>query len=217
MHKSYHYSYICGMNREEKLGRADARRSKRERSAQARRERLQALHRKLLFRRGAAAAVAAVLLVVAGLRVYAALNPPGQAVPDMGRAHVPVGTSRTVSYNSDPPTSGPHYDNSAGPGIYDRPVEDGLLIHSLEHGYVIISYQCEGLSDAECRQLRSDLAEAAQRNRLWKLIVVPRPGMEQRIALTAWTRIDTMDRFDAGRIARFINAWRDKGPEVTMD
>jgi len=32
--------------------------------------------------------------------------------------------------------------------------------------------------------------------------------MKSRIAVTAWTRIDTLDEFDARRITRFIEAYR---------
>jgi hypothetical protein len=32
--------------------------------------------------------------------------------------------------------------------------------------------------------------------------------MKTRIALTAWTRIDTMDQLDEGRVRRFIDAYR---------
>lgn len=60
---------------------------------------------------------------------------------DQGRNHVSVGT--TEEYNSNPPTSGPHYAEWEKPGIYDKVLEDGKLVHSLEHGYVIISYNCD--------------------------------------------------------------------------
>src|SRR3989339_1150665 len=60
---------------------------------------------------------------------------------NQGRDHVPAGT--TEEYNSNPPTSGPHYAQWEKPGIYDRVLEDGKLIHSLEHGYIIISYNCD--------------------------------------------------------------------------
>ncbi|MBI2310194.1 DUF3105 domain-containing protein [Candidatus Collierbacteria bacterium] len=60
---------------------------------------------------------------------------------DQGRNHVPDGT--VVEYNSNPPTSGPHSAIWEKPGIYNNVLEDGKLIHSLEHGYVIISYNCD--------------------------------------------------------------------------
>ncbi|MBI3397038.1 DUF3105 domain-containing protein [Candidatus Woesebacteria bacterium] len=65
---------------------------------------------------------------------------PGQEVPLMGRDHVTDISG--VEYNSDPPTSGNHFPVWAKPGVYDRFISDGFFIHSLEHGYVIVSYDC---------------------------------------------------------------------------
>jgi hypothetical protein len=40
------------------------------------------------------------------------------------------------------------------------------------------------------------------------VILAPYPGMKSRIALTAWTRLETMDEVDEARIERFIRAYR---------
>ena len=185
----------------------------REAAAKAKREReRRRSHRKRLTIRTALIVFAITAAVLVPMRL---LNRPGRQVQSQGRDHIPVGTSHTVRYNSDPPTSGPHYDPSARPGVYDEPIPDGYLVHSLEHGYVIISYNVEGIPEQEADSLVAQLTEIAEGERLWKLIVVPRPGMEHRIALTAWQRIDAMERVDARRIRRFISAWRDRGPEHT--
>ncbi len=68
---------------------------------------------------------------------------PGQQVPEMGRNHVT--DIFGVEYNSNPPTSGPHFAVWAKPGVYDRLISNGYLIHSMEHGYVIIWYDCTKL------------------------------------------------------------------------
>src|SRR3990167_11355106 len=83
------------------------------------------------------------LILAAGWCIYKASNvkQPGEAVADLGRNHVPEGT--VVEYNSTPPTSGPHYEQWEKPGVYDRMLPDGRLIHSLEHGYIVISYNCD--------------------------------------------------------------------------
>lgn len=181
---------------------------------------------------------------------------PGQAVADLGREHVPAGTK--VQYNSNPPTSGPHYADWEKPGIYDVPLTDEKLVHSLEHGYIIISYNCDAprknvflnlfrthvfahlekeeeattsasesskshldlsrwKSDKTCQELVSKLAEIAGTVGLKKLIVVPRPNLDIRIALTAWARIDTFTEFNPERIHLFVKTFRDKGPERTME
>lgn len=65
---------------------------------------------------------------------------PGQLFPDLGREH--VNDISGIEYNSNPPTSGTHFPVWAKNGVYDRVLSDGYLIHSLEHGYVVISYNC---------------------------------------------------------------------------
>ncbi|MEK7188868.1 MAG: DUF3105 domain-containing protein [Patescibacteria group bacterium] len=64
----------------------------------------------------------------------------GELIADLGREHVPDGTQ--VNYNSNPPTSGSHYGDWTRAGVYGQPISDGHLVHSLEHGYVVISYNC---------------------------------------------------------------------------
>lgn len=67
--------------------------------------------------------------------------PPGQKIADLGRKHVASGSE--VTYNSNPPTSGDHYEDWVRSGVYESPRDDGNLVHSLEHGYVIMSYNCD--------------------------------------------------------------------------
>ena len=68
---------------------------------------------------------------------------PGQKIDDLGRGHVQIGTE--VDYSSNPPTSGKHYEDWIRAGVYDGSKDDRNLVHSLEHGYVIMSYNCDKL------------------------------------------------------------------------
>ncbi len=136
---------------------------------------------------------------------------PGVTVEDQGRQHISQEQVATTSGN--PPTSGSHLSTWVKAGVYSESQQDGELIHSLEHGYVIISYKCE----EGCETLIKQLTDLANRKKQWKLIVVPRPQLDTTIALTAWDRIDTFDKFDAKRIELFIDYWRDQGPEKTTE
>ena len=40
------------------------------------------------------------------------------------------------------------------------------------------------------------------------VVLAPYPSMKSRIALTAWTRLETLDDIDEKRIIRFIDAFR---------
>lgn len=75
--------------------------------------------------------------------VRVAITPaPGVRINDLGREHVGADVVEKTVYNSNPPTSGPHLLTWVKPGVYDVPQQDGELLHSLEHGYVIIQYNC---------------------------------------------------------------------------
>lgn len=71
-----------------------------------------------------------------------ALPIPGTFYQDLGREHVSNDVVMATKYSSNPPTSGPHLVTWVKPGMYEEPQLDGELIHSLEHGYVVISYNC---------------------------------------------------------------------------
>lgn len=147
----------------------------------------------------------------------------GESVEDIGRNHVPDGT--VVEYNSNPPTSGNHYGEWTRAGVYGNPVSDGNLVHSLEHGYVIMSYNCADKESQECRDLVAKLTSVYEKRGRRKLIVIPRPNLDTKIALTAWGRIyksnpsagSELSEAEQQRIGDFIELFRDKGPEKTAE
>ena len=77
---------------------------------------------------------------------------------DKCRAHVPDNT--IVNYSTNPPTLGPHSASWITKGFYEEPRHDGNLIHSMEHGYVIISYDCEKKVQSSEFVVRSAYAQA---------------------------------------------------------
>jgi hypothetical protein len=167
-------------------------------------------------------AAALVFVAVIGYLIWQEARPiprTGQDIPLQGASHIPVGQAHEP-YNSDPPTSGPHYADPAQAGFYDLAPADEYLVHSLEHGYVIIWYNCSALSDSACGQLKSQVKGAmgsagnSQITGTPKLIAVPRLSMATELALTSWGRLDTFDRFDRQRILDFIHVFRDKAPEI---
>ena len=150
------------------------------------------------------AIVAVVLVIVAagvGYFAYrAAADLPGVKADDQGNRHVQNGESHEA-YNTDPPTSGPHLPYIAPWGVHTRPIQAELQVHNLEDGGVVIQYNCE------CPDLAEQLKKIVQSYDK-QVILAPYPGMPHKIALTAWTRLDTMDELDEGRVTRFIEAYR---------
>jgi hypothetical protein len=150
---------------------------------------------------GIALGVVAVSVVAYLARQAADL--PGTFVPSLGNAHVQLATDPHPPYNSEPPTSGPHLPYLAPWGIHTRPIQQELQVHNLEDGGVMVQYNCE------CPELVAKLTEVVGRYKKY-VILAPYPGMKSKIALTAWTRIDTLDEFDEARIVRFIEAYKGK-------
>jgi hypothetical protein len=141
---------------------------------------------------------------IAGLFFYQrASNLPGTYVPSLGNAHIQSASEPHQAYNSDPPTSGPHLPSIASWGIHTAPVAKELQVHNLEDGGVVVQYNCR----QACPELVEQLGAVVRRYQT-RVVLAPYPGMEKRIALTAWTRIDTFDEFDEKRIARFVDAYR---------
>ncbi len=149
-----------------------------------------------------ATVVVVVVAVVVGYFAYRAqANLPGRVMADQGNLHIDAVTTPHEPYNSDPPTSGPHLPYIAPWGVHTRPVPLELQVHNLEDGGVVVQYSCD------CPDLVAHLRDiVAKYDR--QVLLAPYPAMRSKIALTAWTRIDTMDEFDAKRVTRFIQAYR---------
>jgi hypothetical protein len=113
------------------------------------------------------------------------------------------------TYQVNPPSGGDHLSNSVGPGVFrgDNVPPDGVLVHTLEHGYVILWYDPDA-PEAEVRDL-----EAVQREYRRDVLVVERADMPTRIAATAWGHRLLCDAANPGRLAEFVEQRRNQAPE----
>lgn len=143
----------------------------------------------------------------------------------IGRQHIASGTPGS-GYNSNPPTSGVHWQGPAKNGVYGSPLPDEQAIHNLEHGYVWISYwpksvslqategaaPKEGLSDEDLNKIVEIVKDDD-----WKIILSPREANDKKIALAAWGRVLNLDTFDPDKIKDFVKTYRNRGPEKTPE
>lgn len=161
------------------------------------------------------AVIVAIVLVLGYLAADAfGISRPsaGQSMPDQGRGHVPAG--QKISYNSIPPTSGPHWDSPAPWGAQTAHVDDERIVHNLEHGGVAIAYN--GLDQASLQRL-TGLASSLPRERFGEVKVVLHPDdrlKQGEIVLTAWARMDRLGALDETEIRKFYDAYVDRGPET---
>ena len=123
---------------------------------------------------------------------------------DKGQKHVD-----SVAYSVNPPAGGDHASAASRAGFYDmaNAPADVNLVHSLEHGFVVIWYRPDGVEAATVDRLR----ELARLHK-W-VLVVPRPSLPTAVAATAWHRRLLCPETADGPIATFVTAFRDQGPE----
>jgi hypothetical protein len=114
-----------------------------------------------------------------------------------------------VNYGTNTPTSGRHDGRPVTPGVYTSVQAPTMLVHSLEHGLVVVYYD----------RLSADaLATLEDWSGLYGgpfsgIVVTRQPGLGDRLLLTAWRKSLSLDDFDADAAAVFIDAYRGRGPE----
>ena len=158
-----------------------------------------------------------ILIMAAGIGVlgffaFKASSKPllGEVISDLGRDHIAT-DSKKPEYNSNPPTSGPHFATPASWGVYDKELPDQQVIHNLEHGGVWITYK----SDLE-KEIVEKLKEIAASYKS-KVIVTPRAANDSKIALASWERLLKLSSYDEEKIKDFVERMRNKGPESVPD
>lgn len=126
---------------------------------------------------------------------------------DAGRLHAALG--QPLGFRDDPPTSGTHWPSWTSAGFYTAAEPKEKLVHSMEHGNVVIYYDQPG--DEALRTLR---AWAGRFRGQWDgLVVVRKAGIGRGIELTAWNRLLRLEGWDAAAAAAFVDAYRGRGPE----
>ena len=126
----------------------------------------------------------------------------GQSVPLTDTRHVRDGTR--VSYSTTPPTSGSHWDKWMPCGSYDEEIPDERVVHNMEHGHVVISYNLSEPAGAErMRQLASDLPDLNE----WGVVRPYAQIPDGTVAMTAWGIIDQVKGVDEDGIRRFYETY----------
>jgi hypothetical protein len=130
-----------------------------------------------------------------------------------------IDPNEIVKYATNPPTTGRHYEIPAEEGAYGEAPRDTALVHTMEHGRVIVWFKPSLPTDE-----RADL-KALYDEDTYQTALVPRANMPYAVAATAWNgdpkpngtgQLLTCDRFDP-QVFDAIRAFRDenrgRGPE----
>ncbi|MGH3132276.1 MAG: DUF3105 domain-containing protein [Gaiellaceae bacterium] len=128
----------------------------------------------------------------------------------------------TADWNTDPPTSGPHFGFDANGnlgtviwGAYDEPLQLARVVHNLEHGGIYIFYG-DDVPEPVIQQLR-DFYDSHESGTL----LAPYPELGDEIALGAWVAegeegmgyLAKCPAFDEGAFSAFFSSFQFKGPE----
>ena len=130
----------------------------------------------------------------------------GEKIDDLGGAHVARDKSHP-EYNSNPPTSGWHWIDVAGPGIKTEPVPDELVLHSMEHGAAVLWYKYD-LPQGDVDIIKEEFQSASG-----KKIMIPRQDLDVPVALTSWGYLLKLETIDQEKIKEFIETNNDRAPE----
>lgn len=161
------------------------------------------------------------VVIVIGIILLPTLRPArGETVAIMpSDDHIAI-DSDPGQYNTDPPTSGPHYGSPLDSGFYEEsdieeigPYPQGYIVHSLEHGYVVLWYNCNILSERLCDELKEAIRHVIDEADNFKVIAFPWETIDTPVVMTSWGRMQRFEDFDIGLATQFVNSNRGKSPE----
>lgn len=136
------------------------------------------------------------------------------AQPLEGAGHVP--DCYPVSYQSNPPSSGQHYQDWAAHGVYRAPLPRGFWVHNLEHGAIVLSYDCaDGCPDevAAAETFLEELPADPSCPGGQRVLLLPDPLLDVRWAASAWGFTLRAGCFDPHAFRRFYDEHYAKAPE----
>jgi Protein of unknown function (DUF3105) len=148
-----------------------------------------------------------------------------EAVPNISNhSDFPNPEGRSPAWNTDPPTSGPHYGQTLAYGSYTDPIDIGRALHNLEHGAVYILYGDE-VPDTTIAQLQEFYADHENGT-----ILAPYAKLGKQIALGAWVVpglpeassergsgvLSKCTAFDEAAFGAFFDAFQFTGPESEL-
>ncbi|WP_226011277.1 DUF3105 domain-containing protein [Halomicrobium salinisoli] len=126
--------------------------------------------------------------------------------------HVSQGTD--IDYERMPPTGGAHYGGqTVSAGFYEAEQSLGALVHSLEHGAVVVYYDPAALDRSAEQSLR---AFANRHTGGWRsFIAVPNPAEspDAPYVLAAWGHRLEMNEYDNETVRQFTGEYLGRGPE----
>lgn len=132
----------------------------------------------------------------------------GESFPCEGQRHV---EEDDLLWNTNPPNSGNHLPQwERERGEHEEAVARGNWVHNLEHGWVVLLYNCPAGCDPELAVLRDVVTQRPDS----RVLLTPDPFLDApRFAAVSWTWIYETDTPDAASLLCFIDQHEREAPE----
>jgi hypothetical protein len=141
-----------------------------------------------------------------------ASNGSVEPVPDEGAVHVAMGTP--VAYVHNPPASGNHWPTPAAWGVHPEQVPREQWVHNLEHGGIVLLYNCPGGCANDVAALTAILqSHPPDKFNEVRMLLTPDPLLPKAFAAVAWDWAWTGAAVDNAIIQCFVAARYGRGPE----
>jgi hypothetical protein len=142
-------------------------------------------------------------------------------LPVLAAPHVTIPS--TIDWNSNPPSSGPHYPIWAAYQAYTTPVPRGYYVHDLEHGAVVFLYKCPTASCPEIAQALQAVSDSLPDDPLCtgagqgvrvRTVITPDPLIDVPVAAAAWGWVYKAQCVDLPTLKAFAIDHYGHGPEA---
>ena len=125
-----------------------------------------------------------------------------------------------VTYETNPPSSGPHWGVWASYKIHETPIPREVYVHDMEHGAVVLSYACD-----DCDDVVAALTDAfnsvpadplcVMHSTIARVLMTKDPELSTPIAASAWRATYTATCIDPPSLSQFIQDAYGRGTEAT--
>jgi hypothetical protein len=139
-------------------------------------------------------------------------------IPIASAMHLPICTA--IAYPTNPPSGGNHWPVWAAFKAYDVPVRREMYVHDLEHGAIVLAYNCKDACPevvaaltAVIDGMAADSACAGPPGPSARMVLTPDPELATPIAAAAWGATYTATCIDLPSLQAFARDHYAQGPE----
>jgi hypothetical protein len=132
-------------------------------------------------------------------------------------AHVPPDAG--ITWTTNPPSSGNHFDEWARWGIHRVVIPRGYWVHNLEHGGVAVLYRCNGDCNATRAQLEAVVRALEPEPQCTgsgvarRILLTEDPLLDVPVAAASWGWTYRADCVDPGSLEAFVRRRTGMAPE----